>query len=73
MSEVQAEASVQSQPQDECLWIEVEDGSGLYNTCKSDTEGEWQLEEGLELHEFCPYCGKPISVYSDEEYPDADV
>lgn len=73
MSEVRSVSSVQPTAPDPCLWVEIEDGSGIYNTCKSDTEGEWHLEEGLELHKFCPYCGKPISVYSDEEYPDADV
>jgi hypothetical protein len=43
-----------------CEWLEIEEGSGIYNTCK---EGyEFHLSEGLELWPFCHWCGGSIKV-----------
>lgn len=48
-----------------CKWIEVTEGSGLYNTC---TDGEeFQLKEGFELYPFCHWCGGLIKVGSFTE------
>lgn len=41
-----------------CEWVEVEEGSELYNTCKDGDE--FQVLEGLELWPHCHWCGGKI-------------
>lgn len=43
-----------------CEWSEIEDGSGIFNTCKSGEE--WHVPEGLEPFPFCHWCGKRIVI-----------
>lgn len=45
-----------------CEWEEIEDGSGIYNTCKDGEE--FHLTEGLELYPHCHWCGGEIVVMS---------
>jgi hypothetical protein len=46
----------------ECEWSEIEEGSRVYNTCSSGTEGEFHLHEGLELWPYCMWCGGKVVV-----------
>jgi hypothetical protein len=48
-----------------CEWIEIEDGSGIYNTCKEGEE--FHLTEGLELYEFCMHCGGKIVIGEQQD------
>jgi hypothetical protein len=43
-----------------CEWSEIEEGSGIYNTCKEGEE--FHLTEGLDLYPFCQWCGGRIKV-----------
>lgn len=43
-----------------CEWSEIEDGSGVYNTCMDGEE--FHLTEGMELYPFCHWCGGRIKV-----------
>lgn len=43
-----------------CEWSEIEDDSGVYNTCREGEE--FHLTEGLELYPFCHWCGGRIKV-----------
>lgn len=43
-----------------CEWIEIEEGSGVYNTCKEGEE--WHVPEGLEPYPFCHWCGNAIKI-----------
>jgi hypothetical protein len=77
-SSTQGEAAVSARdvqpvqpPIAECLWIEIEDGSGIYNTCKEGEE--WHVPEGLEPFPHCHWCGKKIAIYNDKDYPDDTI
>ena len=43
-----------------CEWSEIEDDSGIYNTCMSGEE--FHLTQGMELYPFCHWCGGRIKV-----------
>lgn len=43
-----------------CEWSAIEDGCGIYNTCKEGEE--WYVPQGLELFPFCHWCGNRIQV-----------
>jgi hypothetical protein len=47
-------------PETTCEWSEIEDGSGVFNTCKAGEE--WHVPEGLEPFPFCHWCGKRIVI-----------
>lgn len=48
-----------------CEWSEIEEGSGVYNTCKEGEE--WHVPEGLEPYPFCHWCGNSIEIVEFSE------
>lgn len=50
-----------------CEWSEIEEGSGIYNTCKEGEE--FHLTEGMELWPFCHWCGNSIKVVEFDDGP----
>lgn len=53
-------AEVATVPRKVCEWSEIEADSGIYNTCKEGEE--FHLTAGLDLYEFCQWCGGRIKV-----------
>lgn len=41
-----------------CEWVEIEEGTEVYNTCRAGEE--FHLTEGMELWPHCHWCGRKI-------------
>lgn len=52
-----------------CEWSEIEEGSGIYNTCQEGEE--FHLHQGMELWPYCHLCGRKIAVADPAKNGDA--